>query len=159
MPDESPTSSFTVRAQRLRNVLRTTDIGIANNEALGRPQEVKAYSAIWDTGATNTGVTPRVVSECGLVPIGQTRVVGVHGEELSNVYLIDVHLPNRMTVREITASEVPGLTGRLDDVLIGMDVIGLGDFAVSNYRGKTTFTFRVPSLEEIDFVDEPRGLM
>lgn len=40
-----------------------------------------------------------------------------------------------------------------------MDVIGLGDFAVSNYRGKTTFTFRVPSLEEIDFVDEPRGLM
>ena len=139
-------------------MLRTTDIGIANNEALGQQREVRAYSAIWDTGATNTGVTPRVARECGLVPIGQTTVVGVHGEDLSNVYLIDVYLPNGLTVREITASEMPGLTGRFDDVLIGMDIIGLGDFAVSNYRGKTTFTFRVPSLEEIDFVDKPRGL-
>ena len=139
-------------------MLRTTDIGIANNKALGRQREVKRYSAIWDTGATNTGVTPRVASECDLVPIGQTRVVGVHGEDLSNVYLIDVHLPNGLTVREITASEMPGLTSRFDDVLIGMDIIGLGDFAVSNYRGKTTFSFRVPSLEEIDFVDKPRGL-
>ena len=34
------------------------------------------------------------------------------------------------------------MTSRFDDVLIGMDIIGLGDFAVSNYRGKTTFTFR-----------------
>lgn len=159
MPSEAPTSSFTVRARRLRNVLRTTDVGIANSQALGRQQAVKAYSAIWDTGATNTGVTPRVVSECGLVPIGQTQVVGVHGEQLSNVYLIDVYLPNSVIVREITASEVPGLTSRLDDILIGMDIIGLGDFAVSNYRGKTTFTFRMPSVEEIDFVSSSRGLM
>jgi predicted aspartyl protease len=143
----------------LRNVLRTTDVGIANNQALGRQQAVQGYSAIWDTGATNTGVTPRVVSECGLVPIGQTQVVGVHGEELSNVYLIDVYLPNSVIVREITASEVPGLTSRLDDILIGMDIIGLGAFAVSNYRGKTTFTFRMPSVEEIDFVSSSRGLM
>ena len=158
MASEAPTSSFTVRAQRLRNVLRTTDVGIANNQALGQQQAVKGYSAIWDTGATNTGVTPRVVTECGLVPIGQTKVVGVHGEELSNVYLIDVYLPNSVIVREITASEVSGLTSRFDDILIGMDIIGLGDFAVSNYRGKTTFTFRMPSLEEIDFVSSPRGL-
>lgn len=140
-------------------MLRATGIGIANNKALGRQREVKRYSAIWDTGATNTGVTPRVASECGLVPIGQTRVVGVHGEDLSNVYLIDVHLPNGLTVHEITASEMPGLTSRFDDILIGMDIIGLGDFAVSNYRGKTTFTFRVPSLEEIDFANKSRGLM
>ena len=99
------------------------------------------------------------MSECGLVPIGQTQVVGVHGEELSNVYLIEVYLPNSVIVREITASEGPGLTSRLDDILIGMDIIGLGDFAVSNYRGKTTFTFRMPSVEEIDFVSSSRGLM
>jgi hypothetical protein len=33
-----------------------------------------------------------------------------------------------------------------------MDIIGQGDFAVSNYGGKTVFTFRVPSKQMIDFV-------
>lgn len=135
----------------MKNVLRTPDVGITNNQALGQEQDVKSYWAIWDTGATNTAVTPRVVGECGLIPIGQTKIVGVHGEELSNVYLIDVCLPNGVVVPEITVSEVPGLTGEVDDVLLGMDIIGLGDFAVSNYRGKTSFTFRMPSQEEIDF--------
>ena len=37
------------------------------------------------------------------------------------------------------------------DVLIGMDVIGAGDFAITNYRHKTTLTFRVPSKEALDF--------
>lgn len=132
-------------------MLRTPDVGIVNNQALEQEQDVKGYRAIWDTGATNTAVTPRVVSECGLIPIGQTKVVGVHGQKLSNIYLIDVCLPNKVVVPEITVSEVPGLTGEGDDVLLGMDIIGLGDFAVSNYRGKTWFTFRMPSQEDIDF--------
>jgi hypothetical protein len=37
------------------------------------------------------------------------------------------------------------------DVLIGMDIIGEGDFAVTHQDGKTTFSFRVPSLKTIDF--------
>ena len=37
------------------------------------------------------------------------------------------------------------------DVLIGMDIINLGDFAVSNHNGKTTFSFRMPSVDEIIF--------
>ena len=38
------------------------------------------------------------------------------------------------------------------DVLIGMDVITSGDFAVSNHNGKTVFSFRVPSVETTDYV-------
>jgi len=37
------------------------------------------------------------------------------------------------------------------DMLIGMDVINHGDFAISNFDGKTTFSFRIPSLAKIDF--------
>jgi hypothetical protein len=40
------------------------------------------------------------------------------------------------------------------DVLIGMDVITTGDLAITNHNGKTTFSFRVPACEEIDFVEE-----
>ena len=40
------------------------------------------------------------------------------------------------------------------DVLIGMDILGLGDFAVTHQNGNTTFSFCCPSLREIDFVKE-----
>ena len=39
-------------------------------------------------------------------------------------------------------------------VLIGMDIIGKGDFAVSNYDGKTVFTFRTPSIKLTDYVQQ-----
>lgn len=35
------------------------------------------------------------------------------------------------------------------EMLIGMDIITLGDFSVSNYNDKTVFTFRVPSKEKM----------
>jgi hypothetical protein len=43
------------------------------------------------------------------------------------------------------------------EMLIGMDVIGLGDFAVTNHRGVTVCTFRVPSIERMDFVKNMPG--
>jgi hypothetical protein len=64
------------------------------------------------------------------------------------VYYVVLTLPDG-TSAEVKVLEVPGLdTG---DVLIGMDVIGVGDFAVSNYEDKTQFTFRHPSKEPISF--------
>ena len=39
-------------------------------------------------------------------------------------------------------------------MLIGMDIISKGDFAVSNFDGNTVFTFRYPSNSEINFVKE-----
>ena len=40
------------------------------------------------------------------------------------------------------------------DMLIGMDVMNLGDFAVTNKDGRTVFSFRIPSCRCIDFVKE-----
>jgi hypothetical protein len=40
------------------------------------------------------------------------------------------------------------------DVLIGMDVIAGGDFAVTSYLGKTHMSFRMPSVQCIDFVKQ-----
>ena len=37
-------------------------------------------------------------------------------------------------------------------MLIGMNIINLGDFSVSNYQGKTVFSFRVPSAGCTDYV-------
>jgi hypothetical protein len=32
-----------------------------------------------------------------------------------------------------------------------MDIITQGDFAITNFGGRTMFSFRLPSLESIDF--------
>jgi hypothetical protein len=37
------------------------------------------------------------------------------------------------------------------DVLIGMDIISLGDFAISNFDGKTQFSFRIPSQRHVEY--------
>lgn len=37
------------------------------------------------------------------------------------------------------------------DVLIGMDIINQGDFAITNQNDKTMLSFRMPSRESIDF--------
>ena len=43
------------------------------------------------------------------------------------------------------------------DLLIGMDIISMGDFAVSNHAGKLVFTFRVPSIKTTDYVAEAKA--
>ena len=144
--------AFTVRHDALSRVLRTRGVKIGNNRALAVDQPtIRDYSAIWDTGATHTCITTKVVAECGLIPTSVAEVTGIHGTQRTYGYLIDVYLPNQVVVRGVEAVESPALAGELDDVLIGMDIINLGDLAVSNFQGKTTFTFRIPSLEEFDF--------
>ena len=38
-----------------------------------------------------------------------------------------------------------------------MDIIGMGDFAVTHSDGKTTFSYRWPSSEKIDFVEQGKA--
>ena len=62
----------------------------------------------------------------------------------------DLHFPGV----EVVSGKLTGC-----EVLVGMDIINRGDFAVSNRNGATAFSFRIPSVEEFDFVkaDEARN--
>lgn len=78
-------------------------------------------------------------------------VHGVHGDEQVETYLVNIALPNR-----VMFTGIPVTRAKLKDadILIGMDIITQGDFAVTNYNGRTMFSFRMPSLGHIDFVPE-----
>lgn len=112
----------------------------------------KQYNALWDTGASNTVITSKVAKDLGLLPTGKVRTNHANGTSIVNTYLIKIALPNGVGIRGVRVTEGV-LTGNFE-VLIGMDIITLGDFAISNYNGKTNFTFRVPSKKNIDFVAE-----
>jgi hypothetical protein len=103
-----------------------------------------------------TAVTQRVIDECGLKPMGMVKAYGADGEYTTQTYLTSLALPNNVEFTTIKVTRGK-LTGGID-LLIGMDVIGMGDFAVTNYKGKTTFSFQVPSCERIDFTGKAPDL-
>ena len=122
----------------------------------GKPEpRLVEFDAIWDTGASGSVITTNVVLALRLKPIDRQIVQTANGEREANVYLLNLHLPNRVGVSlvRVTDGDMHGT-----DVLIGMDIINLGDFAVTNFKGRTCMSFQCPSARRIDFVKEIRSV-
>ena len=115
------------------------------------------FIAIWDTGAMRTVITEKVVQAIKCTQIGVTYMVGVGGDPIrAGVYDIDLRLPNRATLNKIKVASLPKLEGC--DILIGMDVINLGDFAVTHDEGNTIMSYSMPPHKKIDFVERSNKL-
>lgn len=110
--------------------------------------------AIWDTGASGSVITKSVAQKLGLVPTGMIEVHTANGKANQQTYTIDIGLPNKVLIQNVIATEVDALSGGCDG-LIGMDIITLGDFSITNHEGKTCMSFRVPSSHIIDYVKNP----
>lgn len=127
-------------------------------ELIRNDSGLKEYAVIWDTGATNSGVTKKVVDELGLKPTGLVEVRHADGRSTVNTYLVAIALPNGVAFNEVRVSEVKLIAEEnlseenQAQLLIGMDIIGAGDFAVTNVDGITALSFQIPSSERIDFV-------
>ena len=153
---QPPTVAFSSTYDRVSRVL-INEVYISSaikssSKQISRPPDSKQYKALWDTGATGSVITRKVVDECGLKPISIANVHHAKGTGTSNVYLVSIFLPHGVCITSLRVTEGE-LAGDVE-VLIGMDIIGRGDFAVSNRNGKTVFTFRMPSLERTDFVEQ-----
>ena len=124
-----------------------TKVGV---ESTINPSEVIEVLALWDTGAGRSLIRPEVAKRLGLKPVAKGQMSTPSDKDIpTNIYLINIYLPNRAKITSIRAFEgTPNTCG----MLIGMDVISQGDFAVTNYNGRTVFSFRMPSMAEIDFV-------
>jgi predicted aspartyl protease len=117
----------------------------------GEHPKVCKYIALWDTGATGSVITKKVIDDLSLVPTGVIQAFHAQGDGMVNTYLVNILLPNNVGFISLPVTE--GVLKGMD-VLIGMDIISGGDFAITNLNGKTTFTFQVPSVKKIDFVKE-----
>jgi len=83
------------------------------------------------------------------------RVHGVHGVSDTETYLVNIALPNNVTFMSlrVTKGEIPDA-----DVLVGMDIINQGDFSVTNCDGYSKFSYRTPSIEHIDYVEQAKAI-
>ncbi|MDD5351131.1 MAG: retroviral-like aspartic protease family protein [Chthoniobacteraceae bacterium] len=110
----------------------------------------RPFIAIFDTGATHTVITQDIVEIFKLKATGVTNVYTANGKNTGASYYVNIALPNDkygFVGHRVTRQQLPPGT----DVLIGMDIIGLGDLAVTHQNGKTVFSFCYPSRELIDF--------
>lgn len=112
-------------------------------------KRVKIPRALWDTGASCSLVSSRVAKLLELESIGKTGVSGYNkGIDVKDTFLVHIGVPTGDIITNIQAMECDSDEY---DAIIGMDVIGNGDFSITNYEGKTVFSFRIPSEEHIVF--------
>lgn len=112
------------------------------NEGDPLPAYQYTDNAAWDTGAQFTLISPRMVDKLKLAPYREGDITGIGGDQTAKTYLIHLGLPNGIIVHdvEVYCSDIDDY-----DVLIGMDIITLTDFCITNKDNKTTFSFRTPS--------------
>ncbi|GAG66585.1 unnamed protein product, partial [marine sediment metagenome] len=152
--------AFTGRCRKISRVLNSevyvSKAFTTDKKIISLGKYCKKYYAIWDTGATGSVITSKVVEDCELQPTGRCRMHTASTIEDVNVYLVNFWLPNRMMIPNVRVTE--GRIAGEVEILIGMDIINKGDFTISNLNGKTVFSFRMPSLECVDYVEEIKKL-
>lgn len=146
--------AFTTSAPGLSNVL-VTEVGVGVAKSIRKARNIpfapKRGVAIWDTGATNSVISEKCAKTLSLIPFDMASVHGVHGEELCKVYKVDIFLPNSILVSDVRVTEAKNILNA--DMLIGMDIIVLGDLSICNSDMITSFSFRIPPDDRrIDYV-------
>jgi hypothetical protein len=81
--------------------------------------------ALWDTGATNTMVSKKVTNALSLKKTGEISVRSFAGEKNVNEYYLRLLLAGGFS-KDLQVLEMSEIIGA--DILIGMDIIGCGDF-------------------------------
>lgn len=116
-----------------------------------RKDQVEQVNALWDTGATACCISERLAKKLKLEIIDTTSVTHAKGKSdnvpvyLGTILLLNkIAFPNQRIVQFVPQNNF--------DLIIGMNLIINGDFSITNVGGKTTFSFRLPSQETIDYV-------
>ena len=117
-----------------------------------QPLSVTPYQALFDTGASATCISPKIVSELGLNPVGKVNMISASHVVPTNQYIFSIGFPTGMqqdatgTISgNVTMFEnITGLefqpSGAAYDILIGMDIIRRGCLTVA-FNGQWTFSF------------------
>ena len=106
--------------------------------------------ALWDTGASMSAITPDIMNKLKITPIDKKTIAGIHSTQVVDIVYITVELPNSVIKKniEVAVCNIPSNVG----MILGMDIILLGDLALSNGNSQTLLSFAVPPFKEkIDF--------
>jgi predicted aspartyl protease len=114
-------------------------------------------NALWDTGASLSAISLDIASQLNLKPTSRIRVAGVHSIDVVEAGLVTVELPDNVVRKDVRVA-ICNLNASFG-MILGMNIIMLGDLAISNNDEQTLFSFAIPPFKsKIDFSlrkDEP----
>ncbi len=148
-PPKRPCLAFSTRYSGRPRAL-FTPIEVVVPSGLPNAGKRIKVQGLWDTGATQSAITDNVANQLQLPVISKARVSHAGGESVQNIHPAEFTLPNRLTIQglRVTCAEISGA-----DVLVGMDVITAGDFALTSQGGEFMLSYHFPTREKmIDFV-------
>lgn len=106
-------------------------------------RERRTYLAVWDTGATGTCITHKVVMELNLKKYGSATVSAMIDWGKRIVYEADFYI-EKIDVHYVKPAEMDAYNDGID-VAIGMDIIGNGDFSLTRQTdGSIRMRFQSP---------------
>jgi len=109
--------------------------------------------ALVDTGATGSCISQRFAAGAKLKAYKRSKIRGFHGISIVPVYSVDVLLPNGILFTNMDVAEFQ--SNNNFDFIIGMNILRMGDMALTNAKGEMVFSFRIPPAEtHIDFIKE-----
>ena len=127
-----------------------TDLTVSSI-ASTHPGKKIACDAIWDTGANASAISLAVARKLGLMPVSTAFFATANGRCEMPMYMVDLTLPNGHCLKNIMVS---GLNLGVCDALVGMDIITLGDFHLTNGNGMV-FKFAIPPESNKDISHKP----
>jgi hypothetical protein len=147
------TITYDELAREISTPVRLEPLVTSDKRLLGTQTEV---TALWDTGATMTCVKPSLRDR---LKLRQSELVepiimsGIGGDVEADGTLVSIWpAPNfKIELCPVYITDFPGD----QELLIGMDIIGMGDFAVCNANGKTSFSFAMPPFpDRVNFANK-----
>lgn len=144
---------FTVYFHGIQNHITTgCNIAKAGGAEEFHPSQLPLV-ALWDTGAARSVISHKIARRFTPIDGEPLRVSTIDGISTHREYKVDILLPDGIAIPSLVVYE--GDTGKYD-VLIGMDIISLGSFALSNDGINSVFSFQIPSDKVIDFMPNRR---
>ena len=100
----------------------------------------RSDEAMWDTGSQFTFLSSRIIEVLQLKPTGRMGLSGINGVSEADVYTVHVVLPSGDVVINV---EALGSDYSDYDVIIGMDIIMLGEFHFDKVDSHSVFSFNI----------------
>jgi len=116
--------------------------------------------SLWDTGATLTAIKPKLRDALNLQMVrtgSSAKVFGLGTVTDADFTVLNLKIRHNF---EIHWCPVYIIDYNVDvDIIIGMDIISMGDFAISNADQRTSFSFIAPSMpERLDLTEKAKTL-
>jgi hypothetical protein len=155
LPSTPNPRSLTIKFKGLSDRI-ITNLSISNAFDPTKPPTPQPHffetTALWDTGASKSVITKATANSLDLTPTGEIQLQHAGGSDLVNTYVVNFFLPNKVGIAGIVVCECKDLSNNVG-AIIGMDIIRMGDFSITNVNKQTMMSYRFPSIESIDYVD------